>query len=267
MGGQPRPAATRTLVLRGGKGGVGATQIAANLAVELSLKGSRVLLVDGGIGNAGVVLGVDAAFDLSHVVSGEKTVEEIVCEGPGGIGLLPTYQDPEAAASLAPWQRERLSQGVTAAAAQYDFVLVDSGRSASPEAPGSAPEVSAMVVVTTPEPASVAGAYATMKELVRTDPRVRIQVLVNMAADRAEAARSFQAIEHVAERFLGVVPAYLGWVPWDEAVVQAGKRREPFVIHYADGPAAGAVEALAAKLILAAQEKVNTESTTQRFRD
>jgi len=243
--------AARKIVFAGAKGGVGTTQIAANLAAELGLKRNRVLFVDAGRGNAKVVLGIDPEFDLRHLASGEKSIEEIICEGPGGIGVVPAYVDREQAGVLAPWQRERLLRGLAAAAAAYDFVLCDAG--AWPPLAGAALDPAEVIVVTTPEPASVAGAYATVKELARLNSLTRVQVVVNMAEDSAVAARAFQAIAHVARRFLGSAPAYLGWVPADVSVTLACKRRVPFVIEYPDRPAAAAVEIMASKLALAAQ--------------
>jgi len=244
---QERPAA-RKLVFMGGKGGVGTTQIAANMAVELGLKGNRVLFVDAGVGDARLILGIDCKLDLRNVISGEKSIEEIVCPGPGGISVLPAHCNREQAESLAPWQRERLLRGLSATATVYDFVLADTVRGVSPGLPAWGP--TEVIVLTTPEATSLAGTYARIKELARLDPGGMVHTVVNMACDGPQATRTFKAIDRVAERFLGRVPSHLGWVPADNSVRRAGGRRVPFVTEYPDQPTAAAVEAMASKLAL-----------------
>jgi len=250
---------TRRIMFAGGKGGVGTTQIAANLAVTLGLKHNRVLFVDAtpGVCNAEVILGINSTLNLQHVVTGEKSIEEVICKGPGHIGMLPVRRDWSQTAGLAPWQRERLARGLAAATATFDFVLVDAPAGIPPELPGAALEPAEVIVITTVEPTSLAGAYATVKELARISPGKKANVIVNMAPDSADAARAFRAIAHVAGRFLGTVPGYLGWVPADPCVAKAGGRQVPFVIQFPDQPAAGALEVIASKLALAQQSEDN----------
>ena len=257
--GQEAERATRRIMFAGGKGGVGTTQIAANLAVALGLKHSRVLFVDAtpGIVNTEVILGINLTFDLRHVVTGEKSIEEIICRGPGGIGILPVRRNWEPNAAFAPWQRERLSRGMAAATAAFDFVLVDAPAGIPAELPRAALDPAEVIIVTTVEPTSLAGAYATVKELARLSPGKKAGVIVNMASDRSEAARAFRAIAHVAGRFLGTVPGYLGWVPADVSVTDAGRRQTPFVVQSPDQPAAGAVEVIASRLATAQESGDN----------
>lgn len=246
---------TRRIMFAGGKGGVGTTHIAANLAVALGLKHNRVLFVDAtpGVVNAEVILGINLTFDLRHVVTGEKSIEEIICKGPGRIGILPVRRNWEPNAAFAPWQRERLSRGLATATSAFDFVLVDAPAGIPAELPGEALDPSEVIIVTTTEPTSLAGAYATVKELTRVSPGKKAGVIVNMAPDKAEAARAFRAIAHVAGRFLGIVPGYIGWVPADASVADAGRRQVPFVVQFPDQPAAGAMEVIASKLATAQQ--------------
>jgi len=251
----PGPA---VFVIRGGKGGVGATQIAANVAVALSggyedRPANRVLLVDGGrgVGNATFVLGINEPYDLRHAITGEKSVEEIIYAGPCGIGVLAALDGVEDGAAAAVWQRERLRRGLASAAASRDFVLIDTPSGLLPGWCGPAAAATAVIVVTTPDAASLAGAYATIKELFRADSRAAVWLVVNMAASRLEAARAFSAVAGVAQRFLGAAVRYLGWVPAEVCVLQASRRRVPFVREYAGYSAARAVEAIAQKLMQA----------------
>jgi len=268
------------LMIRGGKGGVGTTQIALNLAVALSSRlrdsgsqhrpapaaGNGVLFIDArpGVGSATVGLGISEPYDLDNAVTGGKSIEEIICPGPGGISLLPAFQKYDDLAGLAVWQRERLRHELAMATAARDFVLVDTSAGPLPAWCASALQPTQIIVVTTPDPAALAGAYATVKELAPTATHTPIAAVVNMAASRAEAARAFRALAGVAQRFLKIVLTYLGWVPMDNSVVQAGRRRVPFVQAYAPAAAAGALKALAAKLALARNSRLSAVPAAER---
>ena len=257
-----QPWSPRTVAITAGKGGVGTTQIAANLAVALAALRRRVLLVDGNAnaGSAEMALGISPEFDLDSVISGEKNVEEIICKGPAGIGFVRAFRNREGqrgrsgsaaaaagSASLPPWQRERLARQFAASAAEYDFVVLDVPASAL-ESRLLPLEPAETIIVTTPEPAALADAYATVKTVVRREPAAHVKVLVNMAAGLAEAEAAYRAIASVARRFLGVAPGYAGYVPVDPAVLKACRRRGAFVREYGGEPAAAALRALASAL-------------------
>jgi len=242
----PRP---RAIIVAGGKGGVGKTQIAVNLAVALGLKRRSVLLVDGNLDMGGVdlALGMEMGLNLGHAARGERTVEEIVFAGPADIGVVAAPRGEEECAALAPWQRERLARELAAAAAGCDFLIIDSAAGAAPAAFDLAhrPEV---IAVATPDPAAVADAYATAKHAARCDPRADVQVVVNFAADALEVRRAWHAIAEVAGKFLERLPGFLGHVPQDPLVMRAGRRQEVLVVKYPESPAAEAIAAIAARL-------------------
>ena len=136
VAGQTRTA--RVIAITAGKDGVGKTQIAVNLAVALADLRRRVLLVDAdtGLGGAEMALGIDPESDLNTVISGEKTVEEIISNLPAGIGFVRAFRNregqcgrdasaPASAANLAPWRLERLARQFAATASAYEFVLLD----------------------------------------------------------------------------------------------------------------------------------------------
>ena len=254
-----QPWSPRTVAITAGKGGVGKTQIAANLAVALAALRRRVLLVDGNAnaGSAEMALGISPEFDLDSVITGEKNVEEIICKGPAGIGFVRAFRNREGqrgrsgsaaaaagSASLPPWQRERLARQFAASAAEYDFVVLDVPAAAL-ESRLLPLEPAETIIVTTPEPAALADAYATVKTVVRREPAAQVKVLVNMAAGLADAEAAYRAIASVARRFLGVAPGYAGYVPVDPAVLRACRRRAAFVREYGGEPAAAALRALA----------------------
>src|SRR5210317_1646801 len=79
------------IAVTSGKGGVGKTNVAVNLAVSLASQGRQVVLFDAdlGLANVDIALGLKPKFDIRHVISGERTLEEILLEGPEGIRIVP----------------------------------------------------------------------------------------------------------------------------------------------------------------------------------
>jgi len=247
--------AVRTVVVASGKGGVGKTQLAVNLAITLGTRGRHVLLVDAnpGLGNADVALNIKPEYGLDQLVKGKVPVEEIMSKGPANVRLVAASRTGDDIAGLPPWQRERVARELAAAAAEgFDYVIIDTAAGAHAGEQWLtllAPEV---VIVTTAEPASLADAYAALKTRIAEtntspDEPCGFSVLVNMA-NPLEASRAYRALAQTAQRFLKVVPAYLGHVPVDDSVGTASRRRLPFVLEYADCPAARAVWIIAASL-------------------
>ena len=247
----PRPA-PRVLVFCGGKGGVGKTQLAANLAVALAARHHVLLLT------ADLCFAAPGCFHanttLELIASGERTIDETMHKGPAGIDMLPAIETPLLLAHLPPWQQERLARQISAAAAQRDFALIDCPAETLP-----AIAAAEAVVVSTPEAASLAGAYAQVKRLAQTAPCTTISLLLNGVEDASEAASTFRKLTQTARRFLGITPACLGWVPSDHSVAKAARRRVPFVVEYADRPAAAALKAIAARLSSAQSQRANPD--------
>ncbi|HUU70390.1 MAG TPA: AAA family ATPase [Planctomycetota bacterium] len=234
--------AARTLAITGGSGGAGKTQIAVNLAAALAAMRHRVLLIDAhpNASNAALMLGVRTPLHLTDVASGRKSLADVAHEGLCGVTVAAAFAQPADLAHLPPWQRERLARGL--AAAEFDFIVID--------APLDALDILAEelepIIVCTPEPASLAGAYSVFKQIARQRPGSRAKLLANMADDEA-TERVYLAVAAISRRFLGTAPEYGGHVPADPAVEQACRRRAPFVVEFPDSPAGSAVRAIAAR--------------------
>src|SRR5437870_5776462 len=104
----------RTIVVASGKGGVGKSNLAANLAVALGERGARVLLVDADLAQANLdlLLGLHPRFDLQHVLSGEKSLEDVCIEGPQNVTLVPATSGAPELAELDDYRRECLLRGL-----------------------------------------------------------------------------------------------------------------------------------------------------------
>jgi flagellar biosynthesis protein FlhG len=243
---------THLTAIGSGKGGTGKTLIAVSLAHALAHQGERVLLCDAdlGLSNAGVHLGVSETGDLGGLLAGRKTLKEAVARvacgprdgfdilaAPSGSGTLADASEATIDALLATLER-----------APYDRVLIDLGAGIDNTVMRIAGHADDVILVVTPDPASLTDAYAFAKVLLRRTTTRVPQILVNMALNATEGRRIADALMASARAFLRATPVYLGHVPCDTRVPDAVRRQTPLLAAFPQAPAATAIEAIALKL-------------------
>ncbi|MFW6133852.1 MAG: MinD/ParA family protein [Planctomycetota bacterium] len=241
---------TRTIAVASGKGGVGKSNVALNLAILLSAGGNRVALVDAdlGLANLDVLLDVTAGYDLSHVVAGSKRLGEVIVDLPCGVQLVCGASGLERMTRLSEFEQRRLVEELTALEADNDFIVVDCGAGIGPATLRFAASADNAIVVATPEPTAVTDAYAVVKLLVRHEYEGRLSLLTNMVADRHEGRATYERFSHVARQFLGASVLDAGYVLRDPKLPEAVRRRQPVVLAYPRAPATRCLAALANKL-------------------
>lgn len=241
-----------TLAVTGSKGGVGKSNLVANLAIALARWGRRVLLVDGdlGLANLDVLLGLMPERNLDHVMRGEATLDDVLLEGPEGIRFLPAASGVPELASLDSVFRRRLLDALCSTSEGTDDVLVDTGAGLGDTTLALQLAASRVIVVTTPEPTSLVDAYATLKVLWGADPTKPVDLVVNAVADTAEAERAHDQISRAAEHFLGRSPRLLGSVCRDPRVSEAVHRQKPVLQLFPEAPAGKCYEQIALRLTL-----------------
>lgn len=244
-----RPRA-RTIVIASGKGGVGKSNLAANLAVALGARGARVVLLDADFAQASLdlLLGLHPRFDLQHVLSGEKTLEEIAVEGPHGIQLIPATSGVPDLVDLDDYRRECLLRGLGQLDADADFVIIDTASGVSRQVTSFCLAADDVVVTTTPEMPAFSDAYGLIKLLQSQGLTRPPHLLINMAATAEEAEETAHRIRLVARRFLRMDLATWTPVPFDPAIPRAVRLQEPVVTAFPHSPAALAYRALAERL-------------------
>ncbi len=243
-----RPA--RVLAVTSGKGGVGKTNISANIGVCLAASGRRVLLLDAdmSLANLDVVLNVGSRYNISHVLSGHKSISEVVHPGPAGLGVVCGASGLEELADLSEFQRRRILDELSQLSDDHDLMVIDTAAGISRAVVGFCLAADDVLVVTTPEATAVMDAYAMIKVLSRHEYKGRINLVVNMADSPAEGKKTYQQISNVAARFLGVHVYDAGTLLRDDRVLAAVKQREPVVLAYPKAPITLSLGALAAKL-------------------
>ena len=241
---------THTIAVTSGKGGVGKSNVALNLAVLLSAAGRRVALLDAdlGLANLDVLVDVSARANLAHVVAGQRSLRDVVVDLPCGVQLVPGASGLARMADLNEFQRTKLVQELAGLEEENDVIVVDTGAGIGRNVISFAAGADTVLVVTTPEPTSITDAYAVIKVLVRQGYAGRLSLLVNFAADRNEARSAFSRIATVARQFLAAEVFDAGYILVDPKVPAAVRRRQPWVLAYPRCQASRCLAALAARL-------------------
>ncbi len=251
------PKNARILAVTSGKGGVGKTNVAVNLAVSLRMMGGRVLLLDADVslGNVDVLLGLSVRHDLRDVLLHGRSLEQVVVEGPRGIQILPAASGVEAMTRLSPEQLERFLREFRRFCAPMDYVVVDTAPGVSPVVMNCLEAADDTVLVTNAEPTSLTDAYALLKMFSRRPAAdgKPVFVVMNQTESKEEALNGFDRLRRAALRFLGRRIEYLGSVARDETVALATRKQVDFLTHYSAAPCSRDVRKLAARLVSARQ--------------
>ncbi|MSN25029.1 MAG: AAA family ATPase [Geobacter sp.] len=241
----------RVISVTSGKGGVGKSNVVSNLAIALSAQGKKVLLIDAdlGLGNLDVLLGLSPTYNLNHVMSGEKTVLEILIDGPAGIKIIPAGTGVQELTSLGQHEKLKLLDELDMLEEQFDIMIIDTEAGISENVTYFTVAAQEIFVVVTPEPTSITDAYALIKLLATRYSEHHFKVLVNMAKDSEDALEVFRKLANVAGRFLNISLDYLGCVVKDEKVVEAVKRQKAVMELFPDSEAAACFTTLARRVI------------------
>jgi len=241
-----KPARARSIAVTSGKGGVGKTNLAVNIALAAARRRHRTILIDAdyGLANADLILDVEPKWNLSHVLAGEVDPRAALVEGPGGVRLLAGSSGIRRFADLDDEGREAAARVFETLAWDADLLVIDTGAGIARSVIATAAAADEILVATCPEPPAIADAYAVIKSIAGEGDHGRVWVVVNRAVTRSEAAVVAGRIAEVARDFLGVDVRWAGHIPEDPCVPLAVKRRRPFLTDFPDSPASTAIGAL-----------------------
>lgn len=242
--------AAKVVAVTSGKGGVGKTSIAVNLALACARMGKRVTLVDFdlGLANVDVVMDLRPTSNLSHVVTGRMRIGDVAVESHG-VRVVPGASGLRELANLSAQSRDRLIGALAALENDSDFLILDTGAGVSDNVIRVAATADQALVVCTPDPTSILDAYATIKMISREPSHATLRLVVNMAASRDEAERVGRSVIDVSRRFLSLPVDRLGFVPKDEYAARAVRERRPFGVRYPRCAASTAVEGIARMIV------------------
>lgn len=225
---------TRVITVTSGKGGVGKSNFSVNLAIALTELNQKVILLDAdlGLANINVILGISTPYNIAHVIAGEKTISEIMFEGPNGIKIIPGGSGMHELANLKEWQLEIFLTKLSNLDGEADFLIIDTGAGLSKGVLSFSLAADELLIITTPEPTALTDAYGFIKTLKQQRYNGKIKVIVNRVSTETEGTIVFEKLKIATSRFLKYPIEYLGIIRDDIRVVQAVKEQQPFTLAY-----------------------------------
>lgn len=243
-----RPADTRVITVASGKGGVGKTHVAVNLAVALAQGGRSVLLLDAdlGLANVDVLLGLQPRATLAQVLDGSLDLQDVLLDGPAGLKIVPAASGVSQLANLGVQAQGGLIGAFSMLPFVPEVIVVDAGAGIGHAVTSFCQAAGEVVVVACDEPASITDAYALMKVLSRERGVKRFHLLCNRVRNDQHGRRVHGTLQTVCDRFLDISLGYLGIVPDDPMVARAARMQRAVVEAFPGSPAGLALKKLAA---------------------
>lgn len=248
-----RPAGlpVRVIAVTSGKGGVGKTHLACNLALLAARTGRRVLVIDAdlGLANADIVMGIDPHRHLGHLLDGTAPLQDVLATGPEGVKVLAASTGIQELTRLDDAQKLRLVTALDFIEDQFDLVLVDCGAGIGDNVLFFAGAAQEALLVASAEPTSLTDAYATVKVLSQQAGVERFQVVVNQVPSDAHGREVWEKLTRVTDRFLDARVSYLGHLPRDENLQRALMAQRPVVQLFPRSPSSRGLQVLSDKLL------------------
>ena len=224
---------SRIIAITSGKGGVGKTNIAINMAIAYARIGKRVLLIDGDLGmaNVNVLMNVITKYNLLHVVNRQKSMAEIITKTELGFDFIAGANGFSRIANLTEEELEYFTREF-ATLDNFDIILIDTGAGISNNVLQFVEAADEIIIVTTPEPTAITDAYGIIKIItteLALEAELKLKLLVNRVHSAEEGKRVSDRIINIAGQFLNYKLEYLGFVYDDSAVTTSVIRQKPFL--------------------------------------
>lgn len=235
----------KIITISSGKGGVGKTNFSVNLAIALAKLGKRVSLIDAdlGLANVDVLMDLVPKYNLNHVLRLEKTIEEIIVEGPYGVNIISGGSGLMEMANLNKDKLNRLIEGFQVLNDRSDYILIDTGAGLSDSVISFVEAAHDVILIVTPDPTSITDAYALIKNIHQMDKNLRI--VVNRVDSNKEGYEVFNKIHLAAKRFLNSEIEHLGFIYEDSSVKKSVKIQTPVMLAYPNSLASKGIEMIA----------------------
>ena len=240
----------KVIAVSGGKGGVGKTNVSLNTAIALGQLGKRVLVLDAdlGLANVDVMLGLRVQRNLSHVLSGECELDDIIINGPAGVKIIPASSGTQSMVDLTPAEHAGLIRAFSDMKEDFDVLIVDTAAGISDMVLSFTRAAQDVLLVVCDEPTSITDCYALMKLLSRDHEVFKFKVVANMVRTPKEGQQLFAKLSKVSDRFLDVALELVGVVPFDENIRKSVRKQQAIVEAFPDSPASKAFKGLANKI-------------------
>ena len=242
---------TRVIAITSGKGGVGKTNLAVNLAIAMQESGKKVLLIDADIGmaNVNVLMGRVTNRSLVDLLEDEVELEDVVEEGIQGVKYISGVAGIEAALNVNRSEQRKIHRKLGRCSELADIIVIDTGAGLSRYVIEFILAAHEVLLVTTPEPTSLADAYAVVKAYSKYAKKRSMKLIVNRIRDEDECHEVTERLNQTTQKFLKIPVECLGYVYEDRAVRAAVKNQEPFILSKPNSPASLCIKELAKSLL------------------
>jgi len=246
---------TKVITITSGKGGVGKSNMAVNLAVNFTNMGKKVIILDAdfGLANVEVMFGTLPKHNLSDVIFNGMSIRDIITTGPMGIGFISGGSGVVGLNNLNREQIAFLVHNLSLLNDLCDILIIDTGAGVSDQVLEfvlASPEV---ILVSTPEPSSLTDSYSLMKAMYKSpkylENGTNVHLVANKVMNEAEGNAVFAKMSSVVQKFLGGDLDYLGYVSYDVQLEKAVRNQKVVSLEYPSSKAAKCFESIAAKIL------------------
>ena len=240
----------RVIAVTSGKGGVGKTNFTVNLAVALAECGQRIIILDGdlGLANIDIAFGLTARYTIEHLLSEEKTIEEILLTGPKGIGIIPGGSGVQELANVERVKLMNVLTNLGRLEKMADILIIDTGAGLGHAVMNFLQAADDIILVTTPEPTALIDGYGLLKTLRNEAGEVSIHVVINRVKSEADAQATFKRLEMAVHKFLDRSLNFMGWIYDDPHVGRSVMLQEPLGICFPESSAYRCIQWIAGKV-------------------
>ncbi|MBV1898912.1 MAG: MinD/ParA family protein [Cycloclasticus sp.] len=240
----------RVIAVASGKGGVGKTNLSVNLGIAFCKLGRKVALLDAdmGLANVDILLGLHPEFNLTHVLSGEKTLDEIVVEGPQGLKVIPASSGVQHMAEMGTLEQAGIINAFSEFQEEIDLLLVDTAAGIHGGVINFARACQEVLIVVCDEPTSLTDAYALIKLLNRDHGLSRFHIITNMVESLQHGKMLYQKLCKVTDQYLDVALYFTGAVPFDPSLRKSVQKQQAVLESAPNSHAAVAIKNLANKI-------------------
>lgn len=244
------PGKMRAIAVSSGKGGVGKTSLVVNLALALANYDYRVMILDGDLGmaNVDVAFNIMSSYNMMHLLSGDKSVEEILYPVGKGIKVLPGGSGVAELANLERSHLKNILLELGRLESMFDILLIDTGAGLGHTVIDFICASDDVYIVLTPEPPSLTDAYGLIKALKSHPEQLNINIVVNRVRSEKEARLTFGRLEHVVKNFLGLGLNFGGWIYDDSLVMRSIMEQKPLGLSHPYSKAYQCIEWIAAQI-------------------
>lgn len=242
---------SRIIAVTSGKGGVGKTNIAVNLSLALCQLNQRVCLIDVdlGLANVDIILGIAPNLNLGHVIRGERTLQEILVEGPLGLKIISGGSGITDLANLNTWRLEVFIKSFEELSREFDYIILDTGAGIHRNVLSFVLAASEILVVATPEPTALTDAYGLLKVIHQRNPHSKVRLVVNMAKNPTEAENVANKINSVLREYVKWEVEYTGYILQESHVTKAVSEQQPVLLAYPSSMTSRSINRMASALV------------------